>query len=247
MAVAVDVAGTPLDIGTSSTPANYTGLTIGSISASNPALLALVTIKAQATVWSTTSPTLLWDATGTSQSMSLIGRAQSTTAGNGFTIELWGLVNPHTGLKTLRYAWTGGVTPNMMVNAISLTNVLQTSNALAFPTARFNSATSASSAGPATVAITSATGNMAFAAFMDNIFDNDPITSPAGATEWTSSNPNNFNEAYHAAGAATVTFTSASFGGAQEWIVAGCDVVAAAGATEGYSTQIFRPKRSLWR
>jgi hypothetical protein len=236
VAVAVDVAGTEQEFGATSSPVNYTGLTIGSISASNPGLLAVVLINQNSLVtWSGLTRTLSWDSAGTPQAMSLIGEAQVTDSGTDtLVIELWGLVNPHTGLKTLAYTYTGGSHPNILINAISLTGVLQTSNALAFPTAHFNSASNTNSVGPASVAITSAAGDMAFAAYTAIFNDTLPMTSPAGVVQWTGATGayGAFGEAFRAAGASTVTFTGTAFG-SQAWITAGCDVVAAAAALMG--------------
>lgn len=231
MTVAVDAAGTAVDDPGASSPVSYTGLTIGSIGANSPALLVVVFVDTAGgpTNWSGLTRTCLWDTGGTSQSLALIGIVEDSS--NVHTIEFWGIINPHTGLKTLQYTWTGVTTPNININAISLTGVTQVSTAAAFPTAHFTSSSNASSVGPASVAITSAAGNMAFMGFTANAFDNDPLTSsPSGAVEWSASNATNFCESYHANGAATVTYTGTTFGGTQSWACAGCDVVAAGAA-----------------
>ncbi len=228
MAVAVDATGTALETSGQTTPLNYTGLTVGSINASSPGLLVVVSMKTLGTAWSGQSPTLNWDQLGTPQALTLIGRGVDSVS-NNLTIELWGRIGTVTaGNKQLSYAWTGGGSADICVTAISLTGVNQTSFSAAFPSARFQNSGSVSSVGPASVAIPSAVGDMAFMAFAAINFDDDPLTvSPSGAVEWTKASTFINNESYRAPGTATVTYTGTTFGGVQPWCMVGCDVVAA--------------------
>jgi hypothetical protein len=225
MAVAVDAVGTTAN--TPIPPFDYTGLTIGA-GLSNSALVVCVMLDAAATNYASATNTATWDNGGTNQAMTRIGIIGDPA--NGAFIEYWGLLSPTAGNKTLHYTSSSASITQTVINAISLTGVVQTNIATAMPTAHFSSVSLNNTSAP-TFAVTSASGNMVFGA-QANIAasDADPLTSPAGATEWIHDTSVAVNgECYHAAGAGTVTFTFTAPSPAQNYCGAGIDVVAAAG------------------
>lgn len=216
MAVAVDATGTEgkqTVLGT--TGISYTGLTIGA-SLSNGALL--VGLAHDIAV---SSVAMVWDNGGTNQSLSFIG-LQSGPSGGQVDTELWALVNPTSGNKTLKITWNA-VTAEVYVGAISLTGVNQTGGVTSF--AHFNGA-QAISAAPS-VAITSATGNLVVA----GIAQDNNLNTVSGTLFWTidNSGPNIGVGFFRSAGASSVTM-SGSMGGTANWSIAGVDIVAAGGA-----------------
>ncbi|MDE2096639.1 MAG: hypothetical protein KGL39_05275 [Patescibacteria group bacterium] len=109
----------------------------------------------------TVTPTCNWDAAGTPQAMTLIGSANNS----GLTAQLYGLVNPHTGNKTLTCTWATTST-NAAVYGTSWNGANQTGGATTFPnfTSATGTSTTANVAGTAPssgVAIDSATNNTA--------------------------------------------------------------------------------------
>src|SRR6266704_349235 len=148
MAVAFDAKATAYaaTTGTGVTTLSNNNLTVGS--GSNRALIAVVTWVNTATP---TSPSANWDTAGTNQAMTQIG----STIANGSDVHcaLFGLVAPTSGAKNFTITWTNAC--GCYVDLIAFTGVDQTSVAVAFP--HFNSATGSTS--PASVTITSATGN----------------------------------------------------------------------------------------
>ncbi len=92
-----------------------------------------------------------------------VSMTQLATVGNGGDIFLFGLRAPDTGAHDLVLAWTGANQPSAVL--LSCVGVDQTSDALAFPTAHRVTATG--SASPNSIAVTNASGNIAFAAPAD--------------------------------------------------------------------------------
>lgn len=133
-------------------------------------------------------------------------------------VALYGLLNPASGALALTGSWTGA--KDYCVSGVSFTNVNQASIAAAFP----NGHTATGTTNPNSVAVPSAVGNMAVAAFANdastysatsgtNIFiDNTPSLISAAATRDN--------------GAATVTMTATYTGG--NWAACGCSVAAVA-------------------
>lgn len=139
-----DSHGTTLDNNAVASPVNYSGLTIGA--QSNLALVVEINwAVAKAGV------TLTWDSGGTNQALTLI---KTFTSASGYVSELWGLIAPTQGNKTLQIAWSAG-TAAFVVAATSYFNVDQTGGVTTFyGTATGNGTTTAS------VVLASATGDM---------------------------------------------------------------------------------------
>lgn len=209
MAVAVDATGTEQHA-SSVALLDYTGITVGS--GSNRALIVIFGIDAGTLA---TGVSATWDNTGTPQTMTQI--ASITNAGSVTSTYVYGLRNPTAGNKTLRIAWTNS--NEISACAISFTGVDQTSDALAFP----HSNTSTGSSATASLAITSATGNIPVTSVttinvpsapnQTQIYLNTTLVDSYGAQRGT--------------GAATVTFNWTITPSGQ-WLMAGCDVAQAA-------------------
>src|SRR6185503_16585543 len=107
---------------TSITSAN---LTVGS--GSNRALVVQLGFSLQ----TLSALAVTWDFGGSAQACAVVPNAaanRSTTPGRS---ELWGLVNPISGAKTLKAAWTGS--SDVVMNAVAWRNVDQTGGATSFP------------------------------------------------------------------------------------------------------------------
>lgn len=164
-----------------------------------------------------------WDSAGTPQAMTQITNAVISADGtNSCTGAMYGLLAPTSGNKNLQVSWTGNNVAYAF--AISFTGVDQTSVAVAFP--HGNSAHT-SSTSPATVTITSATGNQVVAMFANGFSAWGASSGTSIATDVTG--PNQGVAANYNNGAASVTATYA-FTGTGLWDAIGCDVLAAGGA-----------------
>lgn len=156
MAVAFDAQSSASSTANGVTSHNHTNLTVGS--GANRALLVMV-------AWSTTVPTgitVTWDNGASNQACTLITNAShgSATGGNR-SVQLYGLVAPVSGNKTLRVAWTGAA--DVYVDAIAVTGADQTGGATTFP----NGTSANGATGPGAtngVTITSAVGDYVIAA-----------------------------------------------------------------------------------
>lgn len=195
--------------GTATTVSN-SNLTVGS--GSNRALVAQLMFSTT----TVTSVTCTWDVGGTNQSMTLI---QSASNGVAERAELWGLVAPTSGNKTLTCSWTGS-SNDAMLNATSFSGVNQTGGATTFPNATNATGTSTSPA----VTVTSAAGDAAIDAtaarqnysaplksqlFIDNVHG----SVIAAAASWAS-------------GAASVNF-GWTIGASTTWVEVGTSIKAA--------------------
>ena len=214
MAVAFDANATADSTANGVTSINHTNLTIGS--GSNRAVIAQIG-------WSgtVTSPALKWDNAGTPQSMTVITNAGAT---NTVRAELWGLVAPTSGNKTLNAAWT--TARDVVVNGTSFTGVDQTGGTTSFPNGVGATGTGTSS--PQTmVTITSAVGDFTVAIV-------GTVSTPSAPTQtqtFLDSSPATESVAgSRAVGAATVAH-GWTIAGAQAWAAAGTDIKAAASVT----------------
>lgn len=214
MSVAVDATGTEQTSGSSSTSLDYTGITVGS--GSNSALILMFSLGFGNNA---TGVTATWDNAGTPQAMTLI---KSAAFLNTITTYVYGLRNPIAGNKTLHIAWTN--VNEISACAISFTGVDQTSDATAFPNS--NNATG-SSAAPS-INITSALGNIP----VTSVGCENPISAPNQTQIYADTALIFDYGAQRAVGAASVTFnwTAAPSG---NWVMAGCDVAAAAVVSAG--------------
>lgn len=211
--VTFDAKGTAVATGNGVTSADLTTLTISG-ALTNPGLTAQV-------AWSgtVTSPSLTWDNGGSNQAMAAVPGAGAT---NTTRSEIWGLVNPISGNKTLHAAWT--TARDISLQGISWSNVNQTGGATSFPNGTSATAASGTNTGP--VVVTSAVGNAVVGVFSTNdagmasVDNTQSFIDNAPATMSTAGN--------YAAGAATVTLT-ATRDATSHVASAGCDIAAAAG------------------
>jgi hypothetical protein len=211
MSVSVNATGTEQFGNSSSTSLSYTGITVAS--GSNTSLWVWFGMSDQPT-----SITCTWDNGGTNQTMTSIGSVRQAGFFDGF---MYGLVNPTTGNKTLRIAWTGA--QEISAFAMSFDGTNTTSVATAFTNFNSNTTTSASPS----VTITSASGNMVVAGAA--------VSNPLSAATQTSlyidnNNLVNVYAAQRAAGASSVAcgWTQTPSGPVA---ICGCNVVASAAAT----------------
>lgn len=218
MAVALDAQSSASTTANGATSHNHTNLTVGS--GSNRALLVLV-------AWSTTTPTgitVTWDNGGTNQSCTLITNASaSSSTGGNRSCQIYGLVAPTTGNKTLRVAWTGAA--DVYVAAVALTGVDQTGGATSFPNGTSSNTASSTTS---SVTVTSATNDYVAAVH---------VTPTAGVSSVNNTQVfiNNLAAGIsgggnRAVGAATVAMT-ATLDASGNSSSAGCSIKAAATTT----------------
>lgn len=230
MAVAFDAVGTAFNsINGASSPQDNTSLTVGA--GANRGLVAQVVFVGAAPA----GTTVTWDPAGTNQALTLIKTAASV---NGQTTQLYGLVAPTSGNKTLRVAWTTG-TSSVMIQGVSWTGVDQTGGVTSFP--HSTSATGNSSA--ASVAVTSAVGNAVMSCTAAGTLQ---VISSVSATQTFLLHGNGNYEAggSRAAGAATVTVTG-TYAGTDQWVIIGTDILASGGAA--VDTQEWFPRSTIRR
>src|SRR6185437_14616436 len=210
MAVAVDASATaPTIVGTATTSASLTTLTVGS---SATALLAVVNSNNNLS-----GLTLTWDNGGTNQAMTLVGSVNITSG----WIWIFGLLNPTPGAKTLRASWTGSLT--CILDALSFTGTATDTIANAFQ--NFSSAQPAAGTS-LPITLTGASGNISFCSSANN---SNTYTSPYLST---TSSTDFYVDATHVAGtgayapsASSVTWT-AHPSSSLSAILAGVDVSA---------------------
>ncbi len=153
-----------------------------------------------------------------------VSMTQLATVGNGGDIFLFGLRAPDTGAHDLVLAWTGANQPSAVL--LSCVGVDQTSDALAFPTAHRVTATG--SASPNSIAVTNASGNIAFAAHVVSA-----NFSTAGNTDIGHNNTGNLNSLagnYDTGTDPTLTY---AFSSGNTWASVGCEIAAPAAGGGG--------------
>jgi hypothetical protein len=123
--VTVDAVGTELHVAPPVTSATYTGITVGS--GIHRALVVSLNFG-----YNTGTPpsavSVTWDSGGTNQAMTQIVSGNNGSNGEA---QLWGLVAPTSGNKTLAVSWTGNA--EVFIVAESYTQVDQTGGATTFP------------------------------------------------------------------------------------------------------------------
>lgn len=220
MAATVNAVSTSFDnSNTATSPKDHTGLTIAA--GSNRAVVFPITTSLQLPLIASVT----WDQGGTNQTCELIGIVDADGNATGH-VELWGLVAPTIGNKTLRIAWTAGVL-DIGVFGIALDGVDQTGSTTTF--AHFGTNTGDGTAPAAGAAITSAVGNIVISGSANNggaTYD----AVDAGSTSLYATTAPNFGNGggMRSTGAASVTPTW-TMSGNSRWGVASVDVVAAAG------------------
>lgn len=145
----------------SATTVSNTNLTIAANS--NRALVATLIFSLK----TVSAVTCTWDAGGSNQAMTLIKSANS--AGASGRVDLFGLVNPISGNKTLTCSWTTA-SADAFLDAVSWYGVDQTGGVTTFP----NSTSATGSSTAITLTVTSAGGN----ATMDAVATLTSISAP---------------------------------------------------------------------
>ena len=215
MALAFDAKAVTTAHTAGATSLDNTTLTIGA-----GATCLLVSLLFQEVFAVPSSISVRWDSAGTNQLMTLITERQSNDV-NGH-VQLYGLVNPTSGNKTLHAAWTTSVPA--VLDAISFTGGVTTSVATAFVRA----ATNAANSGAPTLSLTGAAGNISACAY-DDAAGGSPttgLTATSSSLWFTNSSELRLStRGATAPSAGTVTWTGAP--STLEWCIAGVDVVAA--------------------
>lgn len=164
------------------------------------------------------SVTVTWDNGASNQAMTQIVAANGT--GVVGRVELWGLVAPVSGAKSLRAAWTGS--SDVYINGVSWTGVDQTGGTTTFP----HSTSATGSSNTPSVTITSAVGNATMDVTCEDV---GTLGSPTKTQTFLDTVATNINgSGSRAAGAAsnvhawTATVTP-------NWVSAGTDILADAG------------------
>jgi hypothetical protein len=213
MAVAVDANATADATANGVTSINTSNLTIGA--GSNRALVVGIN-------WSdaTSAIALTWDNGASNQAMAAIPSATITSGIPVVKAELWGLVNPISGAKQLRAAWTTAC--DVVINGTSWTGVDQTGGATSFP----NGTGATSTSTTASVTVTSATNDAVQATHTAM----NTIASVNNTQLYRDNTPANISGAGNrAAGAASVAMTATLT--SAKWGTAGASIKAAGAVT----------------
>jgi hypothetical protein len=236
MAVAFDTKAT-LFTGAATTSFTNASHTIGAIS--NGALIVYMQWGAVIS-----SPVVKWDNTGTPQTMTLIG--SKVESDNLAVSYLFGLIAPHTGLKTLSVSWTGSA--SYCGISASFSGADQTAFATTFKNLATD-ATTPSSGGnypnPSGMAITTISGDMAVfgAATGNGAF----ATGSGLGTQLGFSNTNVSGDMrYLAAVGATTSVAANQSVASQPYCGVGCAIAAVgnvAGTADTLGQTIYRVRR----
>lgn len=173
--------------------------------------------------------TVTWDNGASNQACAQIVAANGVGAVG--RAELWGLVNPISGAKSLRAAWTGS--SDVCMNGVSWTGADQTGGTTTFP----HSTSASGNSTTASVAITSAIGN----ATMDSAVVLAVLSAPTQTQTFLDNTPANISAGgSRAAGAASVTHQWTG-GVANQWVIVGTDILAAVAASNATTFESHRP------
>lgn len=167
-----------------------------------------------------TSEVVSYDLVGANQLMTLIV-ARNTSSGTG-RAELWGLINPVAGNKSVKY--TGVGTSDVDINCVSWQGVDQTGGATSFP----NSTSAIGTSAAPSVTITSAVGN----ATMDStVNDTSTLSAPTKTQTFIDNTPASISGGgSRAAGASPNVVHAWTLAiGTSNWASVGTDLLAAGG------------------
>lgn len=218
MTVAFDAKSSAVVSVNGATSLTISNLTVGA--GSNRAVFAIVS---WATSTAPTGVTAVWDNGGTNQSMSLVPGTNGSTGVSTIATSIYELPAPTSGNKSLKISWTGSFEAHAA--AISFTGVDQTTPGQNGAAVLKTTVT----ASPCSVPITSATGDMAIAGFIEQVSSWGTISGTTIAKDDTTG-PAQAWAANYTSGASSVTATAA-FSGSDAWAAWGCDVKAAGGGT----------------
>lgn len=214
MAVAFDANASAVVTGTGVTSVTTSNLTVGAGSTRALVTQLVLSLKTAASV------TVNWDNAGTPQSQALIISANG--GGAIARAELWGLVNPTSGAKAARAAWTGA--SDAYINPTSFTGVDQTGGATSFPHSASATGTR-SGATPFSLSIVSAVGNMTVA---DIGLDLGSLSAPTQTQTFLSNALACDGAGSRATGAASVAHAFSGDTNGGQWVMVGTDILAAA-------------------
>jgi hypothetical protein len=222
MAVAFQAKGTSQTTSVAATSTTFTKLTV--VSGSNLALVVAISFGGNPGAFTKKN----WDDTGTPQALTQIGTA--TESDNLGFVYLFGLVNPTLGAKTLALTWTNSV--DFCYDAVSVTGADQTGGATTFK--NVNSFIG-SPPSPATISITSPSGDMAVAGFATS--SNGFVAISSGTLVYLDNTNISGAMVYNPGSGATACAVTLS-SSALPLVIVGCDI-AAAGAADVLMPQIW--------
>lgn len=200
--------------GTSASSISNANLTVGS--GANRVLVAQVAFDISA---GQSVSSCAWDPSGTNQSLSFIAGA---TSGADRT-EIWGLVAPTSGNKTLTCNFSANVT-HQELNVSSFIGADQTGGSTTF----HNTNTATGTTAAPTITITSATGEIAIASLLASWASGNLVSSQ---TQLYMDNTIFGGGAAYGAGAASVTLSWSGGTGYTLWAQAGASIKAAAASS----------------
>jgi hypothetical protein len=218
VALAIDATATAATTTAGATSLSNANLTVG---AGATSLLAAIIFQEQAATPGTINAPV-WDSVGANQPTTRVATIQSTNT--NLLIELYGLVNPTSGNKTLSCSW--GTSVPAVLNLLSFSGGVTTSVATAFVRSGTNFAVS----GAETLSLTGAAGNISVCVAA-SVPANITSLTTTGSTSWFT---NNVVASAHVSASTAPSATSITWTGAPtstEWNIAGIDVVAAVAAT----------------
>jgi hypothetical protein len=186
--------------------------TLGVGSGSNRALVAQVNYANA----SMPTPTLNWDNAGTPQAMTEIGSGISN--GVNALAQLWGLVAPTSGNKTLRWSNGASVT-EVILNAFSVTGAIQTGGIATFSNSTTNTGTSTAPS----ITISSVSGDMT----VDAGTGPEVISAPTKTQLYLDNSGTDTSGWASRADGAASNVHSWTLAGSVAWAEIGCNIVSA--------------------
>ena len=223
MSVAFDANATSPVSASGVTTIDLTTLTVGT--GANRALVVQLS-HATKTI---TNESMNWDQTGSPQACTSIKAANGS--GSDGRAELWGLVAPTSGAKTLRHSWTG--ISDVIINAVSWTGADQTGGATTFPNSTSATGTSTTPSVTVTSAVNHATMDASAAPVASS-----PYSAPSKTQTYATFEGNIIGAGSRAAGAASNVHSWTIVSG--PWVSVGTDIIdATTNPTGPFPT--FRP------
>lgn len=232
MAVAVDSNSGVTADAAGVTTLSLTTFTVGS--GANRALVALLG-------WDNITHTVTggyprWDDAGTPQALTAITNAGANSS-DSCRADLWGLVAPTSGNKTIKVNWTTAA--ELIIMLVSFTGVNQTGGSTTFP----NGTSATGSSTLSSVVVTSAAGNYTVAlANAANSTCEQPVSQTFVASVSGIGADNTCGSI--GTGAATVTHTT-TVGPTNPWVAVGCNIIVPSAAGDTQEWRGCYPPRKL--
>lgn len=228
MAATVNATATAAAVTTSATTLTNSSLTVA---AGATSLLAWLMFDEISIIPS--SVVVRWDSAGTPQTMTLLVEAEDP-ANTNTRVQLYGLVAPTLGNRSLTATWTSAVPA--ILDAISFSGTATSSVANVFKNTASNTGTS----GVPTLSLTSAVGSLSIAG-VGAVNTVTSFAATGSTTVFNTTDTNGFGfVGARAPGAATVAWTGAPT--SIEWAAAGVDVTAASAVSRDFGTSLRRPE-----